>query len=490
MFVLTGTLPEMSDSLWKKLQYNYATKRKYGTDNFSGVRSLVINPNGNLLVVGGGAEINVWNVNTGRKTLSYIPIAGDTAPNVYSLAINKIGNQIASVSGGNGRGLDIWDIKNVEVISTILKKKQYDKINSEATSVAFLNNKDNWVITGDEDNTVNVWKESNNNYKNWDCRENDRKLEQTLIDPNNSTFVKNIKTGLPTTVRASHSAAVNCVAVSGNGSIIVSGSTDKTVKIWAGTKHNFGTHLHTFDNTFVVTCIAINHFGTRVASGGRGNNVVHIWDTSTTKILQKLSEHTNPIRSIAFNKDDKLNSPLILTTSEDGTIKIWQVETGKLIQSIILPLNVIANCAIFSPNGKTIYAGLNTGQIKRWDYYNSNDEQTNFLMSVKKAHNNIRARNERKKMEDIAKTAKRSRSLPRSRKNSSRKTNRSAPTTMDSERPVPKGQLNTKLLVNKGNEDLDKVIASFLPKTDPKPKYDKYPKITEIVYDSESDDEY
>jgi WD40 repeat protein len=66
------------------------------------------------------------------------------------------------------------------------------------------------------------------------------------------------------------------------------------------------------------------------------------------------------VQSAAFSPDGKF----IVTASRDTTIKIWQTDTGKLLQT--LPDENVVRDAVFSPDGQTIVTGNESCQIKIW----------------------------------------------------------------------------------------------------------------------------
>lgn len=74
--------------------------------------------------------------------------------------------------------------------------------------------------------------------------------------------------------------------------------------------------------------------------------------------------HTNPITSCAFSKDGKF----IVTGSEDKTAKIWDVNTGKLLQNFAVANDRILSVD-FNPNSKTIIACSEDGILYEWDIY-------------------------------------------------------------------------------------------------------------------------
>ncbi|KAE9403383.1 WD40 repeat-like protein [Gymnopus androsaceus JB14] len=76
-----------------------------------------------------------------------------------------------------------------------------------------------------------------------------------------------------------HDGGVYSVAFSHDGTRIVSGSSDKTVRIWdATTGAQMGDPLQGHDH--YVNSVAFSHDGTRIVSGS-SDKTVRIWDATT-----------------------------------------------------------------------------------------------------------------------------------------------------------------------------------------------------------------
>jgi WD40 repeat protein len=66
----------------------------------------------------------------------------------------------------------------------------------------------------------------------------------------------------------------------------------------------------------------------RVAIGGRPG--IEIWDINTGQCLQKIIGHTAPVCSISFTTTGEY----LLSSSEDGTVRIWNFAQGEVIQTV------------------------------------------------------------------------------------------------------------------------------------------------------------
>jgi hypothetical protein len=126
-----------------------------------------------------------------------------------------------------------------------------------------------------------------------------------------------------------HSRSVVSVAFNHDGSRILSGSADKTIKIWDS---KTGELLNTLEgHSSSVLSVSFNYDGTKIASGS-ADSTVKIWDTRTGELLRSLGElggHLGPVHSVSFNRDGSK----IVAGLTGQMIGIWDTKTGTLSMS-------------------------------------------------------------------------------------------------------------------------------------------------------------
>ncbi|MEO0458881.1 MAG: DnaJ domain-containing protein [Cyanobacteria bacterium P01_A01_bin.114] len=151
----------------------------------------------------------------------------------------------------------------------------------------------------------------------------------------------------------SHTERVATVAIARDGKKLISGSYDKTLKLWHA---ETGRLLKTLSgHTQAVHCLAISWDGKCVASGS-ADKTIKIWDVRTGRLLQSLgglfSGHTDTVTALAFSPNGKV----LASTSLDRTVRLWDLKSGKAIYGLKNATAPILTLAM-SWDGKTMAYG-------------------------------------------------------------------------------------------------------------------------------------
>ena len=154
------------------------------------------------------------------------------------------------------------------------------------------------------------------------------------------------------------------IAYSPDGQRIISGSSDKTIRIWdaeTGAALSRSLKGHTGD----VWSVAYSPDGRHIISGS-SDMTIRIWDAETSAVVGKpLEGHTNYITSVVYSS----NGEHIISASADTTIRIWDAKTG---DAIIKPLKGHARnvrSVACSPDGQHIVSGSWDNTIHVWDLF-------------------------------------------------------------------------------------------------------------------------
>ena len=119
-----------------------------------------------------------------------------------------------------------------------------------------------------------------------------------------------------------HQEEIYSLDFSLDGRLLVSGSGDKTARIWD--MHDGTSKVLTINDgdslNAGVTSVAISPNGQFVAAGYL-DMVVRIWDVATAVLVESLRGHRDSVYSVAFTPDGKG----LVSGSLDKTLKYWDV---------------------------------------------------------------------------------------------------------------------------------------------------------------------
>ena len=174
-----------------------------------------------------------------------------------------------------------------------------------------------------------------------------------------------------------HTSSVRSVAYSPDGKRIVSGSYDKTVKVWdAATGQDL---LSLKGHTGGVSSVAYSPDGKRIVSGSY-DKTVKVWDAATGQELLSLKGHMHSVASVAYSPDGKR----IVSGSQDKTVKVWDAATGQDLLFLKGHTEVVYSVA-YSPDGKRIVSGSHDNTVKVWDAPTGLDQQVERIVSILRA---------------------------------------------------------------------------------------------------------
>ena len=135
-------------------------------------------------------------------------------------------------------------------------------------------------------------------------------------------LVRNLESGKITNVLLGHSEAVKAIAFSNDNTKVVSGSDDKTARVWDLGDAKFPELARFVEHTGSVTAVAFKSDGLQVVSGSADMSV-KLWAVADTKLVMNFAGHTGPIVAVAM---PSTNQPV--SASRDKTIRFWNAANG------------------------------------------------------------------------------------------------------------------------------------------------------------------
>ncbi|GMR59706.1 hypothetical protein PMAYCL1PPCAC_29901 [Pristionchus mayeri] len=190
------------------------------------------------------------------------------------------------------------------------------------------------IVTGSDDNTLKVWSINDPVASSRGGDERTTHLKHTLIG---------------------HSGGVWTSQVSSDGKYIVSGSTDRSVRVWSS---ETGAQLHALQgHTSTVRCMALH--GKILVSGSR-DTTLRVWNIETGECLQHLIGHLAAVRCVQFN------GVKVASGAYDFTVKIWDVVSGECVHTLQGHTNRVYSLLMDTDRDVVVSGSLDT-TIRVWN---------------------------------------------------------------------------------------------------------------------------
>ncbi len=241
---------------------------------------------GQAVAVSGGVDqtVRLWDLD-GRRQLQN-PLMGHT-DSVTAVAIEHLREHDVVVSASADNTVRVWDrLERDEPLARTLA------VHRDIWSVAISTGEDDIVVTASGDGTL----------RRWD------------LDGH--------EVGEPLVVGQAGTAWSVATGQAGARQVIVSGSADGTVRRWnavSGTP--FGGPIAAHADSVRAVAIGRAHDRDLIASGG-SDATVRLHDAQTGRAYgEPLAGHT----SVALAIDHVAGRPVVVSASDDGTIRIWDI---------------------------------------------------------------------------------------------------------------------------------------------------------------------
>jgi len=123
-----------------------------------------------------------------------------------------------------------------------------------------------------------------------------------------------------------------------------------------------------------VTSISVSSDDQYIVSGS-DDMTIKLWDMSTGKLIRSCSGHTDKVNDAIFSSDDRY----IISCSDDHSVKLWDVMTGKEIRSFAGHTGPVKAVDISSDNRYIVSGGMED-TIRLWDL-STGSQIRSFILS-------------------------------------------------------------------------------------------------------------
>jgi WD40 repeat protein/tRNA A-37 threonylcarbamoyl transferase component Bud32 len=323
------------------------------------VGSVAFSPDGARIVTGGeSGAIKVWDAAKGTELVTLL----GHLSRVTGVAFSLDGKHI--VSSSYDETIKTWDL-GVDHLATLTLEGRYN-------SMAFSPDGRHMVTGGGEDKAIRVWDVVTRDELmkidgDGGCVSFSPDAKRIISADGNDINVWDASSGKKLMILSGHEDQIWSMSYSPDGTRIVSGGRDKTVRIWnADTGAEVFTLRGHGDSPLLadfspVSSVAFSPDGRLVASGSY-DYTVKIWKVESGTEVMTMDRHSSLVSDVTFSPDGKR----FASASSDGTIRVCDVATGGELQVIRGHEAEVLSVA-FSPDGKRIVSGSKDETVRIWD---------------------------------------------------------------------------------------------------------------------------
>jgi WD40 repeat protein/serine/threonine protein kinase len=265
-----------------------------------------------LLSDGGQGTFELWDVETGKSVRKF----EGHSNSIYGLAISPDGAQ--ALSGGEDKTLRLWSVDSGKELA------RFEGHTTEVTAVAFSPDRQHVLSAGNRlDSVIRIW------------------------DLPTRKQVRSLGGDQDGFRRAKYS---------GDGDRIIASGFNHQVRIWDA---KTGNELHKLSHgADVIPAEFLGDKNHVISAEARG--FVCLWNLENDKEIRRFP--------VGWLQDMALTSVgrQLVIGHTDGTVRLWDVDTGKEVDPLTGPTGAIHGLA-FASDEIRVFAGGQDGKIRQWD---------------------------------------------------------------------------------------------------------------------------
>jgi len=183
-----------------------------------------------------------------------------------------------------------------------------------------------------------------------------------------------------------HESQVISVGFCPDGKQIVSGSNDGTIGLWGILGNSIGKHFIEIEPKHFFNLLIFSPNCQYIASINY-DQTLRLWDINGNTVSEPFTGHESVFNSRAFSVVNSISfsqkSKRIVSGSDDKTLRLWDLR-GNHIGEPFRGHKSAVNSVAFSPNGKHIVSGSDDKTLRLWDINENTINEDLLSMACKR----------------------------------------------------------------------------------------------------------
>jgi len=292
------------------------------------------NPDGRMVATLSDGQVAFWDAMSG--SLEGVINVGD---GLQSLVFSPDGQRFSAVVDQNT--IVTWDLTSGRIVDKLLAVP-YEDVRGRTYGIGAVSySPDGTKMATSQGPVAWIWNVNSGLYIH--------KLEGQLIRE------------APAEIGWGHSNTISDLSFSPDGRVLITSGLDSTVRMW---DVESGEHLRCyeegvplmFDSSTGLRSLEISSDGSAIMSND--HSTVYVWDMVTGELIQAIDQQDDRISSWGlYSASFSSEGDKILTTGNDATARVWDLDDGRLIALLRHPVY----SAQYSPDGRRILTVLGEG---------------------------------------------------------------------------------------------------------------------------------
>ena len=329
-------------------------------ESLSPIWSIEFSPDGKTIAVGKYQWIELWDLETQSLVHTYEPHAGEVRGLKFSSqnAADTENQQAVPLrlyaSGGiaaQSGEIRVWDVDSEELINSF-------EIHGDTIESIALSPSSTTLLTASMDEFSAV-------------------IDLTLLSDSTTPIDKHAKW------LTQHVGRVLCTLYHPEGAYFVTGSEDKTIKVWHPNTFNVLVNFDANDDAVYSLAYSVNE---GVIVSGSADNTVRTWRVASAEngaeiptgqdamqmtgaLVREYNGHQGAVYSVDCGMvSRRANNPMavIASGSADTTVIIWNLRSGNRYRTFDESIDAVYAVQL-SPDGEFVAAGGRDGKLRLWN---------------------------------------------------------------------------------------------------------------------------